>query len=940
MASNDVNQKDRGNGDLVVVGDDGCQQQLQVRATSTNIKRDIRQKQQKIRTHPQALFSFVMTTMLLSSLLALVAFSLTALSLFPVANAEISDYIPININDGPTNLQEGQRLFQTGRYDDASAHLWRAVILHTHGDNKQLYKVDDAFTPFLQCYLLQNKIVDGLVFIAAESYMRGQTEMGELYLGQALGRDGGHVGALGLKQLLIMDADGNALESRVNTMEKEEDARKLNRLKEIRDSVDASDPNNQQKEIKDSGFWGQFTDKDNMASASTDDDINEKTPEEIYNIAALHFNTKNIPYASQLFELSCQKSNNKLSVACTNAIYLRTNLCDWGYQGKGFEKDMKIIEEVTKAELRMYRSVDRNDSEEVKRSSGIGYNVNNEEGVIHWQRTTSVHPHMMLGYPLNNENAILKRYAAEGLAGLDELRARVKDDGTIMDRPKDLPYRVEDMREKFVKKHQEPQQTDGSTPPIKVGFVACSFNSKAVLYLSHDMFRFFDPSVVEIHVFSTGSPDPVHFIQGTMRGVDWRQRVIDTVDHFHDAREYQGDHIGLARYIHEKEIQILIEWDGYARQGERAAGLMALRPAPIQILHQEFLMTSGAQYFDYIITDKVVSPLRLEGLYTEKFLYLPNHFFSKGHAVQKEVVPPKLEYLTKEKGAVFQIGVGTPQENACLSPNPLGAKNDDETQEVSFVYCNFNKFLKHNPETMRSWIRVLEEVDNSILCLLENPKEGVANLRKFVSEGIAEVENNNGPDDDKSNLNGRIHFLPWEKNPFDHQQRSHSLCNVMLDSHPYNGHTTAQDALYAGVPIVTRSDGDDMASRVSTSANIVLGLEELNAYNGTKEYENIAIRLGTDEAWFDFTREKLVNTGLQKNPMHPYWDVTRYVENFQSGLTIAWERFIDGQQIDHIMVEEEVDGEGKLKGTMEVELVAREERREAMKRMQSVIDEL
>jgi protein O-GlcNAc transferase len=211
-----------------------------------------------------------------------------------------------------------------------------------------------------------------------------------------------------------------------------------------------------------------------------------------------------------------------------------------------------------------------------------------------------------------------------------------------------------------------------------------------------------------------------------MRGVDWRQRVIDNVDYFHNVHEYQNDHIGLAQYIHNLEIQILIEWDGYARQGERAAGLMALRPAPIQILHQEFLMTSGAQYIDYIVTDKIVSPVESEGLYTEKFLWLPNHFFSKGHAMQKEVLPPQFEYdiprQKKDGTTEFQLGIGSPQENACLSSNPLGTDTGDD-EEVSFVYCNFNKFLKHNPETVRSWVRILEEVPNSILCLLENPRE-------------------------------------------------------------------------------------------------------------------------------------------------------------------------------------------------------------------------
>jgi len=182
-------------------------------------------------------------------------------------------------------------------------------------------------------------------------------------------------------------------------------------------------------------------------------------------------------------------------------------------------------------------------------------------------------------------------------------------------------------------------------------------------------------------------------------------------------------------------------------------------------------------------------------------------------------------------------------------------------------------------------------------------------------------------DDVRVDLNARIHFLPWEGNPFDHQQRSYSLCNAMLDSHPYNGHTTAQDALYAGVPIVTRSDGDDMSSRVSTSANVVLGLEELNAYRGIEEYETIAIRLGIDKDWFVYIRTKLIETCLQKNPMHPYWDVPRYVNNFQNGLRKIWDNFLRGNEIDHV----EVTEEGGEQGTMETEIVAREEKRKKAK---------
>ena len=761
------------------------------------------------------------------------------------------------------------------------------------------YTVDEAFNPFLQCYHLQNKLVDALVLISAESYARGQDQMGEMYLSRALASDTGHEAAYKLKRLVYGETGavgGDVIVDVGNDYVK-------NQLWIIRDSVDASKSkpdeqsnNRETSDNTDDDFWDQF-----KGASDAEESIDDKSPEDVYNIATTYFNKKNLTYASELFQLSCHKSNAKLYPACANAIYIRTNLCDWGEGGKGFQNDMETITRISREESEMYRSVVTvNDG--LKRQNGLHDKMLHEGGVIHWKRSTSVHPHMMLGYPLNNSDLVLKRHVAESMASLDEVRARLNNDGTIKELPKDLPYSVHDMRAKFA------EQSDG-TKPIKVGFIGCGFNSKAVMYLSQDMFRFFDPSIVEIHIFSTGRADHPLFIQNTMRGVDWRQNVINNVDYFHDVNHLQGDHISLARFIHKQNIQILIEWDGYARQGERAAGLMALRPCPIQILHQEFLMTSGAQYIDYIITDKVVSPLQLEHLYLEKFLYLPNHFFSKGHAVMNEVTPPRLEYTPKAKGGTFQLDMGSPQENACLSGR----------EDVSFVYCNFNKFLKHNPQTTRSWIKILQEVPESVLCLLENPKEGIPNLLKFVTEVTK--------DELISNLNERIHFLPWEQNPFDHQRRSHSLCNVMLDSHPYNGHTTAQDALYAGVPIVTRSDGDDMSSRVSTSANKVLGLEELNA-NGAADYESIAIRLGKDSSWFKSIRTHLIGTCLQRNPMHPYWDVPRYVKNFERGLTMAWEAFMSGEPTDHIEVPD--DGMHN-RGTFDTELIDREAKRKETK---------
>jgi protein O-GlcNAc transferase len=332
--------------------------------------------------------------------------------------------------------------------------------------------------------------------------------------------------------------------------------------------------------------------------------------------------------------------------------------------------------------------------------------------------------------------------------------------------------------------------------------------------------------------------------------------------------------------------------------------------------HQEYLGTSGARYVDYLFTDKVSSPEHLQKLYTEKLIYMPNHFFSKGHAVQKEVKPPTYDYPV-EKKVPYKVGSGSPQTNRCLAPDGVGPENP------SIVYCNFNKFLKNNPETVRSWIRILREVPNSMLCLLENPPTGVVYLKRFVHETAGTSQDDADEETfvagDGDELISRIHFLPWERNPFDHQMRNHDFCNVMLDSYPYNGHTTAQDALYAGIPIVTRSDGDDMCSRVSTSANIVLGLEELNAYEGPRQYEDIAIELGNNPEKLKAIRDKLIGTALQRNPMHPYWDVPRYVKNFQVGLRTAWERYLSGQPPDHIAIEETDEAK---RGTYDDELLA------------------
>jgi len=593
-------------------------------------------------------------------------------------------------------------------------------------------------------------------------------------------------------------------------------------------------------------------------------DVSTEDAMRFYSEGTNHFNQKNFALAAESFDKACPLAAqySVLNAACVNAVYCRSNILEWGPNGETFQKDMETIIAITQKEV-AEQSVDAN-------------------GVIRWNKATSVHPHMMLGYPVGT---LLKRYVAESYAAMDEPQARRDaNTGIMKDLPPDVPYNNDLRRENFILDAMDPNFK------IKIAFVSSGFNTKAVLYLSKDMFRFFDKKNFEVHIFSMGAADNPKFIEISMRGVDWRERVKVNVDFFHDVQHLKDEHVELARMIHDAKIHILIEWDGYARQGTRAQGLFALHPAPILILHQEYLGTTGADYIDYIITDRTVSPEHLEDDYTENFMYMPNHFFSKGHAMQDEVNDPTYDFKPMQTPYIF--GTGSPQENRCLSPASVGP------QEVSFVYCNFNKFLKNNPGTVLSWIEILRQVPNSILCLLENPTSGVPYLRKFIKEAAA--LSSNGGVSDGDDLNSRIHFLQWEGNPYDHQMRNQDFCNVGLDSHPYNGHTTAQDALYGGVPIVTRSDGDDMASRVTTSANIVLGLEQLNAYDGPAQYEDIAIRLGTNPFLFGLIRSRLIDTCLMRNPMHPYWDVERYVKNIQTLFIMAWETYLSGKGNRHL----------------------------------------
>eukprot|EP00590_Aulacoseira_subarctica_P010670 CAMPEP_0172417610 /NCGR_PEP_ID=MMETSP1064-20121228/4141_1 /TAXON_ID=202472 /ORGANISM="Aulacoseira subarctica , Strain CCAP 1002/5" /LENGTH=752 /DNA_ID=CAMNT_0013156069 /DNA_START=154 /DNA_END=2412 /DNA_ORIENTATION=- len=721
----------------------------------------------------------------------------------------------------------GEKLFQKKEYKSAIPVLWKSIMQHDNDDTRHEfndeddalpYTVENAFLMFMQCFARQGQLAEGYIYVAREYIQRGQMEEAKNYIDRAIEVDPAHKEVLHLRRLL-----------------KDSSGEKYGYQKaEITAPV---------RNVQTRGNSGM-------------------TPEELHDMGVAYFNQKQFDQAAKHFEQSCIDSNEQIGSACANAVFCRTEVLDWGFNGSQFDLDMERVERLMHVELMTFRR-------------------SNSNGKQEWARSTSVHPHMMLGYPLD---AKLQRIVDEAYAATDEFRARVKIDETtnkayVSPLPSDLPYDQQSYREEVVAEmsllNSKQQQHR-----IRIGFVSSAIKQTAVMYLGHSILQYVNRTKFEVHIFATTGPDHPQFIQKSTNGFDWRQRVKDNVDFFHDVSHLQHNHIELARFVRQTKLHILIDWDGYARQGARPQGLFALRPAPVQIFHQEFLGTSGATYVDYLISDEITSPPQKDYLYTEKLIYLPNHFFSKGHAVMPEILPPRLQY---EKATIpFKIGTGSPQENRCL------ASYETTSSDVSFVFCNFHKFLKYNPETMRSWLNILSAVPDSILCLLKNPPSGEPNLRQFV-------------DDISPAMNERIHFLEWEDSLVNHQARNRDLCNVVLDTWPYNGHTTTMDALYAGVPVVTRSDGDHMVARVTTSANIVLGILELNG-NGALEYESIAIKLAENFSFYTSIREHLIDTCLQTEPMHRFWDVKRYTKDLEEGLEIAFNNYMAGGSSAHIFV--------------------------------------
>lgn len=314
-----------------------------------------------------------------------------------------------------------------------------------------------------------------------------------------------------------------------------------------------------------------------------------------------------------------------------------------------------------------------------------------------------------------------------------------------------------------------------------------------------------------------------------------RTRVEDAIEHFVDVRALPSR--GIAQRIADDQIDILIDLKGHTA-GNRLE-VLAYRPAPIQVTFLGFPGTTGASFIDYIIGDEVVTPLAHASHYSEHIAQMP---------------------------VCYQ-----PNDRQRPLPRPM-RRADAGLPEDALVLCGFNQPYKISPAVMDVWCGLLHDLPEAVLWLLDWHSQARPNLeREFEKRGIVLT---------------RVFWAPRQELA-EHLSRF-SLADIFIDTWPCNAHTTASDALWAGVPVVTFA-GDTFASRVASSLLHAVGLDELIC-DGLTEYQHTIKALASDPA----RRAALRAALLQARETAPLFDSEKFTRDYEALLLRAHERHAQG----------------------------------------------
>jgi len=369
---------------------------------------------------------------------------------------------------------------------------------------------------------------------------------------------------------------------------------------------------------------------------------------------------------------------------------------------------------------------------------------------------------------------------------------------------------------------------------IRIAYYSADFFKHATSYLIVQLFELHDKHNFEFYGFSFGLD-----IKDEMQ-----TRVAAAFTKFIDVSTKSS--IEVAKLSRQLKIDIAIDLKGYTK--DNRTEIFALGCAPIQVNYLGYPGTMASDYIQYIIADKILIPENLQSFYSEKIVYLPNS---------------------------YQVN----DSNRKISSKILN-KKDFGLPEDGFIFCCFNNNYKITPEIFNIWMRIIKSVDGSVLWLLEDNPTASRNL---IRE--AEVRGVSG---ERLIFGGRVEVE-------EHLARQ-QLADLFLDTLPCNAHTTASDALWAGLPVLT-CVGNSFAGRVAASLLAALDLQELITYD-LRDYEELAIRLATQSDKLLNIKNELNTNKLKK----PLFDTKLFANDIETAFKLIYKRYQEGLEPDHIYV--------------------------------------
>jgi predicted O-linked N-acetylglucosamine transferase (SPINDLY family) len=374
---------------------------------------------------------------------------------------------------------------------------------------------------------------------------------------------------------------------------------------------------------------------------------------------------------------------------------------------------------------------------------------------------------------------------------------------------------------------------------LRIGYFSGDFHSHPVMQLIVKMFALHDRSSFEVHAFSFG-PD---------KDDEMYQRLLKNFDSFHHVHGLTDE--GIAELARSENIDIAVDLTGYTQNTR--SGIFAYRAAPIQVSYLGYPGSMGADFIDYLIADSTLIPEENQKFYSEKIVYMPDCY-----QVSDNSRPPPATDVTR-------AALGLP--------------------EAGFVFCCFNNNYKITPREFDIWMRLLGQVEDSVLWLRRSNQWVEENLKKETQARGIEP--------------GRVIFA--DICGYSEYIARLAKADLFLDTFNYNAGAVANDALWCGLPVLTHQ-GQSYVARMVSSLLTAIDIPELITTTEA-DYEKLALDLATNPEKLKSLKAKLA----RNKDDTPLFNTEQFTGNIEAAYTEMYSRYVNGKKPEHLLVKEKQD---------------------------------